>query len=35
VLHKGQRLLIDDGKLRLKVIDAGEDRSCVRPKSAG
>jgi pyruvate kinase len=25
VLHKGQRLLIDDGKLRLKVITAGED----------
>jgi pyruvate kinase len=26
VLHKGQRLLIDDGKLRLKVIEASEDR---------
>ncbi|MBN8500417.1 MAG: pyruvate kinase [Sphingomonadales bacterium] len=26
VLNKGQRLLIDDGKLRLKVIDATEDR---------
>ncbi|MEO5586740.1 MAG: pyruvate kinase [Novosphingobium sp.] len=25
VLHKGQRLLIDDGKLRFKVITAGED----------
>ncbi|MFN3516418.1 MAG: pyruvate kinase [Novosphingobium sp.] len=25
-LRKGQRLLIDDGKLRLKVIEAGEDR---------
>jgi pyruvate kinase len=25
VLHKGQRLLIDDGKLRLKVITAGDD----------
>ncbi|MEP6870124.1 MAG: pyruvate kinase, partial [Novosphingobium sp.] len=25
VLHKGQRLLIDDGKLRLKVITAGAD----------
>lgn len=26
VLHKGQRLLIDDGKLKLRVIDANEDR---------
>ncbi|HMP55617.1 MAG TPA: pyruvate kinase [Novosphingobium sp.] len=26
VLEKGQRLLIDDGKLRLKVIEAGADR---------
>ena len=26
VLRKGQRLLIDDGKLRLKVIEASEDR---------
>jgi len=26
VLKKGQRLLIDDGKLRLKVIEASEDR---------
>jgi len=26
VLQKGQRLLIDDGKLRLKVIEAGPDR---------
>ncbi len=26
VLHKGQRLLIDDGKLRLKVVEASEDR---------
>ena len=26
VLRKGQRLLIDDGKLRLKVIEAGDDR---------
>ncbi len=26
VLRKGQRLLIDDGKLRLKVIEAGPDR---------
>ncbi len=26
ILHKGQRLLIDDGKLRLKVIEANEDR---------
>ncbi len=26
VLRKGQRLLIDDGKLRLRVIEAGEDR---------
>lgn len=26
VLKKGQRLLIDDGKLRLKVIEANEDR---------
>lgn len=26
VLEKGQRLLIDDGKLRLKVIEANEDR---------
>ncbi len=25
VLHKGQRLLIDDGKLRLRVISANED----------
>ena len=25
VLHKGQRLLIDDGKLRLKVIEASQD----------
>jgi pyruvate kinase len=25
VLHKGQRLLIDDGKLRLKVISASDD----------
>jgi len=25
VLHKGQRLLIDDGKLRLRVIKAGDD----------
>ncbi|MBW8784149.1 MAG: pyruvate kinase [Novosphingobium sp.] len=25
ILHKGQRLLIDDGKLRLRVIRAGED----------
>ncbi len=25
VLHKGQRLLIDDGKLRLKVIEASDD----------
>lgn len=26
VLHKGQRLLIDDGKLKLRVIEANEDR---------
>ena len=26
VLRKGQRLLIDDGKLRLRVIEAGDDR---------
>ena len=26
VLHKGQRLLIDDGKLKLRVIEASEDR---------
>jgi len=26
VLHKGQRLLIDDGKLRLKVIEASDSR---------
>jgi pyruvate kinase len=26
VLHKGQRLLIDDGKLRLRVISANEDK---------
>jgi len=26
VLNKGQRLLIDDGKLRLRVIEANEDR---------
>ena len=36
VLTKGQRLLIDDGKLRLRVIsDDATTRSCVRPKSAG
>lgn len=26
ILEKGQRLLIDDGKLRLRVIEAGDDR---------
>ena len=26
ILQKGQRLLIDDGKLRLRVIEAGQDR---------
>ena len=26
ILHKGQRLLIDDGKLRLRVIEADDDR---------
>ncbi len=26
ILHKGQRLLIDDGKLRLRVIEANEDK---------
>jgi pyruvate kinase len=34
--NKGQRLLIDDGKLRLRVIRARKTtRSCARPRSAG
>jgi len=35
ILKKGQRLLIDDGKLRLRVIRASEDESCAAPKWAG
>jgi pyruvate kinase len=35
VLEVGQRLLINDGKIRLRVTEAAPDRIVCTPKSAG